>query len=130
MRTPKGRSKRGVEQRLGSSMRGFRVGLDIGGTFTDFVLLNDTTGELRLHKVLTTTPDPAEGALRGLVDLCRLAGVGVSDLSTLVHGTTLVTNAIIERTGAPTALDRKSTRLNSSHSQISHAVFCLKQINQ
>ena len=85
-------------------MRGFRVGLDIGGTFTDFVLLNDTTGELRLHKVLTTTPDPAEGALRGLVDLCRLAGVGVSDLSTLVHGTTLVTNAIIERTGAPTAL--------------------------
>ena len=85
-------------------MRGFRVGLDIGGTFTDFVLLNDTTGEIRLHKVLTTTPDPAEGALRGLVDLCRLAGVGVGDLSTLVHGTTLVTNAIIERTGAPTAL--------------------------
>src|SRR5437764_14023881 len=60
-------------RRPGSSMRGFRVGLDIGGTFTDFVLLNDTIGEIRLHKVLTTTPDPAEGALRGLVELCRLA---------------------------------------------------------
>ena len=82
----------------------YRVGLDIGGTFTDFVLLNDATGEIHLHKVLTTTPDPAEGALRGLAEVCQRAGVGVGDVATLVHGTTLVTNAIIERTGAPTAL--------------------------
>src|SRR5207244_802460 len=95
MRTPKGRSKRGVEQRLGSSMRGFRVGLDIGGTFTDFVLLNDATGELRLHKVLTTTPDPAEVALRVLTPLDRgqvgaaarrLAAQGVESLAvSLLH---------------------------------------------
>src|SRR5579864_292849 len=83
---------------------GYRVGLDIGGTFTDFVLLNDATGEIRLHKVLTTTADPAEGALAGLAELCRREAIGVGDIGTLVHGTTLVTNAIIERAGVPTAL--------------------------
>ena len=83
---------------------GYRVGLDIGGTFTDFVLLNDATGEIHLHKVLTTTADPAEGALAGLAELCRRAAIGVGEIGTLVHGTTLVTNAIIERAGVPTAL--------------------------
>ncbi len=83
---------------------GYRIGLDIGGTFTDFVLLDDTTGEIRLHKVLTTPEDPAEGALIGLADLCHTAEITLADVGTLVHGTTLVTNAIIERSGAPTAL--------------------------
>src|SRR5579864_6531625 len=95
------------------SARGsYRVGLDIGGTFTDLVLLNETTGELRLHKVLTTPEDPARAALAGLLELCAAAGaesprevgVAVSDVTVLVHGTTLVTNAIIERRGARTAL--------------------------
>jgi 5-oxoprolinase (ATP-hydrolysing) len=82
----------------------YRVGFDIGGTFTDFVLLDDASGAIHLHKVLTTSPDPADGALAGLTDLCRRAGIRLGDVGTLVHGTTLVTNAIIERTGAPTAL--------------------------
>jgi 5-oxoprolinase (ATP-hydrolysing) len=86
-------------------MRGrYRVGFDIGGTFTDFVLVDDATGALRLHKVLTTPRDPAEGALAGLLELCAGAGIRLADVGTLVHGTTLVTNAIIERAGAPTAL--------------------------
>jgi len=89
----------------GTARRGSRrVGLDIGGTFTDFVLLDDAAGTIHLHKVLTTFPDPAEGALVGLGELCRRAGVDLRDVGTLVHGTTLVTNAIIERDGAPTAL--------------------------
>ena len=82
----------------------YRIGLDIGGTFTDLVLLDDTAETIRLHKVLTTSSDPAAGALTGLEEICRHAGIGLRDVGTLVHGTTLVTNAIIERTGAPTAL--------------------------
>ena len=82
----------------------YRIGFDIGGTFTDFVLLDDESGRIHLHKVLTTSPDPAEGALAGLAELCRDAGIRLGEVGTLVHGTTLVTNAIIERTGAPTAL--------------------------
>ncbi|HLW47969.1 MAG TPA: hydantoinase/oxoprolinase family protein [bacterium] len=87
------------------AMRGsYRVGLDIGGTFTDLVLLDESTGELRLHKILTTPEDPARAALAGLLELCAAAGVELRDVRALVHGTTLVTNAIIERRGARTAL--------------------------
>ncbi|HEV2439954.1 MAG TPA: hydantoinase/oxoprolinase family protein [bacterium] len=87
------------------SARGsYRVGLDIGGTFTDLVLLNETTGELRLHKILTTPEDPARAALAGLLELCGEAGVPLGEVAALIHGTTLVTNAIIERRGARTAL--------------------------
>jgi 5-oxoprolinase (ATP-hydrolysing) len=82
----------------------FRVGVDIGGTFTDFVLVDAETGRARLHKCLTTPKDPSAGALEGLDELLRAAGLGFADLGTLVHGTTLVTNAIIERTGSPLGL--------------------------
>ena len=85
-------------------MGSYRVGLDIGGTFTDLVLLHEPSGALRWHKVLTTPRDPAEGALRGLRELCDRAGVGLSEIGTLIHATTLVTNAIIERKGSRTAL--------------------------
>src|SRR5262249_56120611 len=57
----------------------YRVGLDIGGTFTDFVLLDRVSGEIRLHKCLTTPDDPAEGALDGLGQLLSAAGVALAD---------------------------------------------------
>jgi 5-oxoprolinase (ATP-hydrolysing)/N-methylhydantoinase A len=82
----------------------FRVGVDIGGTFTDFVLVDRQTGRMRLHKCLTTPKDPSTGAVEGLEELLRAAGLGFADLDDLVHGTTLVTNAIIERTGNPVGL--------------------------
>jgi 5-oxoprolinase (ATP-hydrolysing) len=82
----------------------YRVGMDIGGTFTDYVLLDDLSGELLLHKRLTTPGDPAEGALLGLEELLAKSSLALSDCTVLVHGTTLVTNAIIERRGARTAL--------------------------
>jgi 5-oxoprolinase (ATP-hydrolysing) len=84
--------------------RSFRIGLDIGGTFTDLVLLDDLTGRLAWHKVLTTPRAPADGALRGLKELCARARVGLDRVGALIHATTLVTNALIERTGARTAL--------------------------
>jgi 5-oxoprolinase (ATP-hydrolysing)/N-methylhydantoinase A len=82
----------------------YRIGLDIGGTFTDLVLLDDLTGRLQWHKVVTTPKAPAEAALRGVTELCAKAGIGLEQVGTLIHATTLVTNALIERKGARTAL--------------------------
>ena len=78
----------------------YRVGVDVGGTFTDFILADAATGRLHLHKCLTTPEDPSIGALAGLSDLLGSAGVVLADIAHIVHGTTLVTNAIIERSGA------------------------------
>lgn len=77
-----------------------RVGIDIGGTFTDFVLSRGAGGCTALHKTLTTPSDPSVGALTGLDELLAREGLAASDLSEIVHGTTLVTNAVIERKGA------------------------------
>jgi 5-oxoprolinase (ATP-hydrolysing)/N-methylhydantoinase A len=78
----------------------YRLGFDIGGTFTDFVLLDAATGGLSLHKCLTTPNDPADGALDGIRSICAAAGINVADVGELLHGTTLVTNALIEGRGA------------------------------
>jgi 5-oxoprolinase (ATP-hydrolysing)/N-methylhydantoinase A len=82
----------------------YRIGFDIGGTFTDFVLLDAITGRLRIHKCLTTPKDPSAGALEGLEELLRTADLTLGQVGHLVHGTTLVTNAIIERAGATLGL--------------------------
>jgi 5-oxoprolinase (ATP-hydrolysing)/N-methylhydantoinase A len=78
----------------------YRIGFDIGGTFTDFILLDTERSEIRLHKCLTTPHDPSVGALQGLTELLQAAGLTLADIGDLVHGTTLVTNALIERSGA------------------------------
>ena len=83
---------------------GCRIGFDIGGTFTDFVLLEPDTGRLHTHKALTTTHDPAAGSIAGLEALVAKAGKSFADVADIVHGTTIVTNAVIERRGARTAL--------------------------
>ena len=82
------------------SQASWRIGFDIGGTFTDFILIDGATGALHLHKCLTTPEDPSIGALEGMADLLRAASVDLADVGHVVHGTTLVTNAIIERNGA------------------------------
>jgi 5-oxoprolinase (ATP-hydrolysing) len=82
----------------------FQVAFDIGGTFTDFVLLDATNDSVRIHKALTVPSDPAAGAMAGLKELLAAEGVGFADVAEIIHGSTLVTNCIIERKGAPTAL--------------------------
>lgn len=82
----------------------FRAGIDIGGTFTDLTLVDDGSGQLWVGKVLTTPGDPSEGVHTGLQQLLADAGVPTAQVGNVVHGTTLVTNAIIERKGAKTAL--------------------------
>jgi 5-oxoprolinase (ATP-hydrolysing) len=81
----------------------FRIGVDIGGTFTDLVLLDGFSSSLKCHKVLTTR-DPAEGVLAGLRQLLENAGIAPDRVSLLVHGTTLVANALVEGKTARTGL--------------------------
>jgi 5-oxoprolinase (ATP-hydrolysing) len=81
-------------------LKRYRMGLDIGGTFTDFVLLDSERAVIRLHKCLTTPTDPSAGALEGLGELLGASNLTLADISEIVHGTTLVTNALIERNGA------------------------------
>ena len=80
----------------------YRVGVDVGGTFTDVVLEHD--GALTTAKVLTTPNAPDEAVLAGIDDVLARAGVAPAAVGLLIHGTTLATNAIIERKGALTAL--------------------------
>jgi len=82
----------------------YRIGFDIGGTFTDFILLDAARSEISLHKCLTTPHDPSVGALQGLGELVDNAGIELSEVQQIVHGTTLVTNALIERRGAKLGL--------------------------
>src|SRR5438876_63698 len=82
----------------------YRLAVDIGGTFTDLVLLDEASGALHGHKILTTPHAPEEAALRGLRELCARARITPAQITTLIHATTLVTNALIERKGAATAL--------------------------
>jgi 5-oxoprolinase (ATP-hydrolysing)/N-methylhydantoinase A len=83
---------------------GWRIGFDIGGTFTDFILADPHRGSIRLHKCLTTPADPSVGALAGLEEVTQAAGIALADVDEILHGTTLVTNAIIERHGAKLGL--------------------------
>ena len=82
----------------------YRIGFDIGGTFTDFILLDTERADIRLHKCLTTPADPSVGALAGLTEITVAAGLTLSDIGEVIHGTTLVTNALIERKGAKLGL--------------------------
>jgi len=82
----------------------YRLGCDIGGTFTDFVLLNDRTGELTINKCLTTPQDPSDAVEQGIRELQEKVPGFVERLDEVIHGTTLVINAIIERKGARTGL--------------------------
>ena len=82
----------------------YRIGFDIGGTFTDLVLAAQDGTTHGLHKVLTSSPDVSEAALTGLREITSNQGLSLSDVGEIVHGTTLITNAIVERKGARVGL--------------------------
>ncbi|MGH7310656.1 MAG: hydantoinase/oxoprolinase family protein, partial [Candidatus Rokuibacteriota bacterium] len=81
-----------------------RLGVDIGGTFTDLVVVDEITGTLSVGKVLTTPKDPAHGVEQGIRGLLQETRLDAGAVRAVIHGTTLATNALIERTGARTAL--------------------------
>jgi len=82
----------------------YSLGVDIGGTFTDIVLLNHSAGTQFNSKVLTTHADPSRGVLNGVKALLATHGVKTGDIRRVVHATTLFANALIERKGAVTGL--------------------------
>ena len=87
-----------------SPARHSRIGVDIGGTFTDLVWADEATGAVQVGKLLTTPKDPSQAVEQGVVTLLNDAGGRAANVRSLIHGTTLATNALIERKGARTGL--------------------------
>ena len=87
-------------------MSDWQLAVDIGGTFTDVVLMDAAAGDRApvVEKVLTTPKDPSAAVMDGARRALARAGIGARDLRFVIHGTTLVTNALIERKGARTGL--------------------------
>jgi len=83
---------------------GYRLGIDVGGTFTDLVLYDDVSAALSIEKVPSVPADPADGIVQGIVRLLRATGVAPAAVGYVAHGTTAATNALLERKGARTAL--------------------------
>jgi N-methylhydantoinase A len=81
-----------------------RIGVDIGGTFTDLVWVDEATGAVRVGKLLTTPKDPSQAVEEGVVTLLHEADAAAGAVRALIHGTTLATNALIERKGARVGL--------------------------
>ena len=82
----------------------YRLGFDIGGTFTDLIAIDESSGKATVVKCPTTPKDPSLGVVNGLESLLSQLKISGSDLSLAVHSTTLVTNTVIEKSGAVTAL--------------------------
>jgi N-methylhydantoinase A/oxoprolinase/acetone carboxylase beta subunit len=77
-----------------------RLGVDVGGTFTDLIYVDDEAGEILVHKVPTTPDDPSQGTIQGIRELTEQAGASPSSLEQVFHGTTIATNIVIEHNGA------------------------------
>ncbi|WP_108658849.1 hydantoinase/oxoprolinase family protein [Acuticoccus kandeliae] len=82
----------------------YRFGIDVGGTFTDVVLVDEVSGALTVAKVLNTGGDRASAMVRGVTRVMEEAGIGSDAVRFIAHGTTITTNAVIERKGVATAL--------------------------
>jgi N-methylhydantoinase A/oxoprolinase/acetone carboxylase beta subunit len=80
------------------------VGVDIGGTFTDFMLYDTESGAVRVHKVRSTPEDPERATALGLSQLCAQGGLEPSDIDAVFHGTTIATNSVLEHNGARAGL--------------------------
>src|SRR5690606_138313 len=83
---------------------GCRIGVDVGGTFTDFVLADAATGRITIYKEPSVPQDPSVSVERGLPRLLERAGKKPEDVRLIVHGTTIGLNAIIQRRGAKMGL--------------------------
>lgn len=87
-----------------SDLRRLRLSFDVGGTFTDFTLLDERAGKLHFHKVPSTPHDPSQAIGQGIADLTSEHRIEPAELVAIGHGSTVATNMIIERRGASTAL--------------------------
>lgn len=83
---------------------GYRLGVDVGGTFTDVLLVDEETGVSHRAKTASTPADQSEGVLNGIRKVCRDAGIGLPEVAHVLHGTTVATNAILQGRGARVGL--------------------------
>ncbi len=82
----------------------YRLGVDVGGTFTDLFLVSDQNGHRYRVKTPSTPSDPSEGVLSGVRRICEEAGISVGEIQNILHGTTVATNAVLESKGARVGL--------------------------
>lgn len=82
----------------------YRLGVDVGGTFTDLLLFNEQSGDFWRHKTPSTPHDSSEGILIGVESICAQAGISPADIEVFLHGTTVATNAVLEGKGAKVGL--------------------------
>ena len=82
----------------------YKIGVDVGGTFTDVFLLNETTGQLAVHKVSSTPEDPSRAIIEGVSEILQIQKIPPDQVTYLAHGTTVATNAIIEQKGGKVGL--------------------------
>jgi N-methylhydantoinase A len=82
----------------------YRLGVDVGGTFTDLLLFEDRTGDVWRHKTPSTPHDSSEGILHGVEAICAKASVSPAEIEVFLHGTTVATNAVLEGKGARVGL--------------------------
>src|SRR5436190_21778733 len=83
---------------------GYRLGVDVGGTFTDVLLFDDANGAVWRTKTPSTPHDSSEGILNGVEEIFRASGVSAKDIAVFLHGTTVATNAVLEGKGARVGL--------------------------
>ena len=83
---------------------GYRLGVDVGGTFTDLLLFEDKSGQFWRHKTPSTPHDSSEGILNGVEAVCAKAGISPKEIGIFLHGTTVATNAVLEGKGARVGL--------------------------
>lgn len=82
----------------------FRLGVDVGGTFTDILLIDEETGKTHRYKTSSTPEDQSIAVLHGIEQVCTAAGIAMSEVREVLHGTTVATNAILEHKGARVGL--------------------------
>jgi N-methylhydantoinase A len=82
----------------------YRLGVDVGGTFTDLLLIDEDSGTTHRAKTPSTPVDPSIGVLDGVTKVCEVAGVDPAAIGHVLHGTTVATNAVLEKKGAKVGL--------------------------
>ena len=82
----------------------YRLGVDVGGTFTDLLLVDETNGETFMAKVPSTPEDSSVGVLNGIERICEESKIDPKAVAKVMHGTTVATNAVLTRKGASVGL--------------------------
>lgn len=89
---------------MGNNKMNYMIGVDVGGTFTDITLINVNDKKIKNHKIRSTPADPSIAIMNGIKEILTKNNIALSELDYLAHGTTVATNALIERKGARTGL--------------------------